>query len=98
MIIFIINRSFAQPILRSSISPRYKFDRYAKTKNEIPSSQPQQTCTKKQKVKNIQTQKIDNLSNDHIFYLAATAHASFYHLQFFAVACKSKARSFAATQ
>ena len=53
---------------------------------------------KKQKIKNIQTQKIDKLDNDHIFYLAATAHASFRHLQFFAVARQSKARSFAATQ
>ena len=53
---------------------------------------------KKQKVKNIQTQKIDKLDNDHIFYLAATAHASFHHLQFFAVARESKAHSFAATQ
>ena len=52
----------------------------------------------KAKSKNIQTQKIAELSNDHIFYLAATAHASFCHLQFFAVACQSKARSFAATQ
>ena len=42
--------------------------------------------------------KIDKLDNDHIFYLAATAHASFRHLQFFAVARQSKARSFAATQ
>ena len=48
--------------------------------------------------KNIQTQKIDELDNDHIFYLAATAHASFHHLQFFAVARESKAHSFAATQ
>jgi len=42
--------------------------------------------------------KIDKLDNDQIFYLAATAHASFCHLQFFAVARQSKARSFAATQ
>ncbi len=53
---------------------------------------------RKSKIKNTQTQKIDAAHNDHIFYLTATAHASFRHLQFFAVARESKAHSFAATQ
>ena len=73
MINFIISRSSAQPILRSSISPCYVSPNLQKIKNETLSSQPQQTCTKKQKVKNIQTQKIDELDNDHIFYHVATA-------------------------
>ena len=98
MIIIVINHSYVQSILRSSISPRYSLPGMQKIKNETLPSQPQQACTKKQKVKNIQTQKIDKLDNDHIFYLAATAHASFHHLQFFAVARESKAHSFAATQ
>jgi hypothetical protein len=42
--------------------------------------------------------KIAELDNDHIFYLAATAHASFRHLQFFAATRSSQTRSFAATQ
>ena len=57
MIIFVINHSCMQPILRSSISPCYVLPNLQKIKNETHSSQPQQTCTKKQKSKNIQTQK-----------------------------------------
>lgn len=53
---------------------------------------------KKAKSKILKPKKIDAAHNDHIFYLAATAHASFRHLQFFAVARESKAHSFAATQ
>jgi len=53
------------------------FAQPAKIKNETPSNKLQQTCTKKQKVKNIQTQKIDKLHNDHIFYHAATTMRHF---------------------
>lgn len=97
MIIFIINRSFAQPILRSSISYRYNLPSMQKSKmKHSPASHNKRA--RKSKIKNTQTQKIDAPHNDHIFYLAATAHASFHHLQFFAVARESKAHSFAATQ
>lgn len=97
MIIFVINRSFAQPILRSSISYRYNLPsmQKSKMKHSLASHNKRAQKAKNQKYPN---SKIDKLDNDHIFYLAATAHASFRHLQFFAVARQSKARSFAATQ
>ena len=97
MIIFIINRSFAQPILRSSISYRYNLPGMQKPKMKHPPASHNKRA-RKSKIKNTQTQKIDAAHNDHIFHLAATAHASFRHLQFFAVARESKAHSFAATQ
>jgi hypothetical protein len=51
MIIFIISHSCVQSILRSNISPCYVSPNLQKIKNETHSSQPQQTCTKKQKAK-----------------------------------------------
>jgi hypothetical protein len=52
MIIFIINRSFAQPILRSSISPRYNLPGMQKPKMKHPpvSYNKRARKSKKQKI------------------------------------------------
>jgi|GEM_PF-4294363 hypothetical protein len=76
MIIFIINRSSVQPILRSNISPRYNLPGMQKSKMKHTPASHNKRARKSKNQKISKLKKIDKLNNDHIFITQQQLHAS----------------------